>query len=457
MNTPAVDLEARLCATVDRHGLFDGISRLGVALSGGPDSSALLVALARIYGELDIVACHVDHGLHAESGAHARAAARVAEAAGVKCVTVEAPWADIEAAGAARSAPTSVRRGEAEARAARHLALGRIAGDLGLDAVAVAHTRNDRAETLLLNLVRGAGLDGLSSMRPRSAIRFVAEDMGGTSSGPRPAELRLVRPLLEVPGGMTRAYCEERRVGFVVDPTNSDLAISRNRLRHEILPALERIHPGAIANLAKTAAHLDVDRLFIEAQAARESGGLIETGPWWHAFDIEGLAAVPLALASRAVREALRPLLGGQPPSSAAVEAVLAGRGGTPAGSSLESRHEGEMLVVLDGVRRGAHQACKPVEAASGESRRLGEIEFSLGYLPAGTVTVRPVSEGDRVPEMRHTLIDTLGRGGVPRRLRESALCMLEGENPVCAFGPGFCVPREASVEVEATFTTLDR
>lgn len=238
---------------------------LPCAVSGGPDSLALLV-LATAAG-CDVTAHHVDHGLRPGSAAEVEVAAAAARRFG------------------ARFSPSRVAVApgpnlEARARAARYAALP--AG------VATGHTADDQAETILLNLLRGAGLDGLAGMRP----------------GPS-------KPLLDLRRHETEALCAACGLEPVRDPSNTDPAHRRNRVRHELLPLLDDVAGrDVVAVLVRQAALL------------RDEAGLLddlarETDP----TDARALAALPVAVARRAVR---RLLAGEHPPAAADVERVLA-------------------------------------------------------------------------------------------------------------------------------------
>ena len=236
-----------------------------VAVSGGPDSTALLLALTELQSDLGlrIHVAHLDHGLRPDSADDGAFVRELAQTMGHPC-TVER--ADV--AGYRREHRLSP---EAAAREVRYAFLTRVARGAGADAVAVAHTLDDQAETVLLHVVRGGGLAGLRGMSARSTYR----DPGGP--------VVLVRPLLDVACEETEAYCRSRGVNPRRDPTNLLTTIPRNHLRLNVLPQLAQINPqvgAALARLARSAA-LDVD--YIESQvdrlwrqAVRESdGGLL--------------------------------------------------------------------------------------------------------------------------------------------------------------------------------------
>ena len=256
-------LTSTVRARLEQCGLRGG--SLIVAVSGGPDSTALLLTLTELQSVLGlrIHVAHLDHGLRADSADDASFVRDLARELGHPC-TVER--ADVAAYRRERRLSP-----EAAAREVRYAFLGRVAQEIGADAVAVAHTLDDQAETVLLHLVRGGGLAGLRGMSVRSTYRG--------PGGP----VTLVRPLLDVGREDTVAFCRSRGVTPRQDPTNLLTTIPRNHLRLNVLPELGRINPqvgAALARLARSAA-LDVDYIDgqvdgVWRQAVRESdGGLL--------------------------------------------------------------------------------------------------------------------------------------------------------------------------------------
>lgn len=235
------------------------------AVSGGADSLALLV-LAAATGR-PVKAIHVDHGLRPDSAADGAVVRATAARVGAACEIVE----------------VEVRPGpnlEARARAVRHasLPMGAMTG----------HTADDQAETVLLNLLRGSGLDGLAGMRP----------------GP-------THPLLALRRADTVAVCAASGLTPVHDPTNDDVGHLRNRVRHELLPAL-----------AGAAGRDLVPVLTRQADLLRDEGALLdELAAMLDPSDAKALSAATAPLARRAVR---RWLADPYPPDAAAVERVLA-------------------------------------------------------------------------------------------------------------------------------------
>ena len=201
-----------------------------VAVSGGADSTALLLILADLVDELGIVihVAHFDHRTRPKQSAEdADFVARLANRIGAPIRVGRA------------ETPTKT---EDAARVARYEFLRRAASEIGADAIATGHTRDDQAETVLLHLTRGAGLAGLVGMRPlREGI---------------------ARPLLAIGRKDTVAVCRAARIRPRVDPTNRSLRFARNRVRLEVLPKLAKINPRAaeaIARFAEAAAQLQIE------------------------------------------------------------------------------------------------------------------------------------------------------------------------------------------------------
>ena len=259
-----------------------------VGFSGGADSCALLDALARLAAELGVAvqALHVHHGLRGEQAdADAAFCEGFAGQLGVGCRVVR-----VDAAGRAARRHESV---EEAARELRRSALLQAASREPQGRVALAHTRDDQAETVLLAIVRGAGLDGLRGM---------AE-----------CDPPLLRPLLRVGRADTEAYCARRGIAYRIDASNADPRWQRSRVRHETLPRLERLHNPAVRDallrLSRLAAD-DVRLLEIGAQALLAQARVrSRTGEV--ALRVEPLLDAPVGLARRALRGAIAEVRGG--------------------------------------------------------------------------------------------------------------------------------------------------
>lgn len=210
---------------------YDG--PLVVGVSGGPDSLALLDVLARLLPAERLIVAHLDHALRPTS---ADDAALVAQAAAERGLRFVAERADV--AGLARDSRQSL---EAAGRAARYDFLARVARAAGAAAVVVGHHADDQAETILLHLLRGAGVAGLRGMA-------VAAPLPG---GP---DLWLLRPLLGVSRADIETYCALAGLRPALDASNADPSFVRNRLRHELLPLLATYNPQIAQQLRETGA-----------------------------------------------------------------------------------------------------------------------------------------------------------------------------------------------------------
>jgi len=279
-------LEAALSANVARCDLFRGISRLGLAVSGGADSVALLhllPPLCRVHG-IALAVLHADHGLRAESAQEAAFVKALAEANGLPCLTRA-----LNLPGRAPSGDSP----EMAARAERHAFFAECCRDASLDAVATGHQADDLAETLLLRLARGAGSGGLSALRPRAPAAPRLAALAG-----RP--YLLVRPLLPFSGRALRAWLKQRGLSWCEDVSNRSCAIPRNRLRHVALPQFEAAWQAPIRPaLCRSADILREEDAFLDELAAERLRGA-QAGDG--ALDLRALAAAPLALQRRAVR-----------------------------------------------------------------------------------------------------------------------------------------------------------
>jgi tRNA(Ile)-lysidine synthase len=308
-----MQLSDRIRRTVRTHGLFGPGSRVMVALSGGADSVALVHLLrelealpseggshaagtrpggeshetpARGAGTVRLAGiAHFNHQLRGgEADADEAFCRALAEEFGV---AFEAGRADVRAAAAAAG-----RSVEDMARHLRYAFLEEAATRVGADAIAVAQTLDDQAETFLLRLTRGSGPRGLAGIHPKVG--------------------RVVRPLLDVRRAELREYLAARDLPFREDATNADLSIPRNRVRHQLIPYLEEhFSPGIAEVLAREAAIARDDEARLSVEAIDLAGSLVlqTSGPEQPdaplKIDAGALTSLPPALAARVARLAL--------------------------------------------------------------------------------------------------------------------------------------------------------
>lgn len=275
--------------------VFAPRARLIVGFSGGQDSTCLLHALANAHRKLDLLAVHIDHALRPESAAAAQRVAERAEALGVACRVVRV---DVEGYRAGWKG-ASVQQA---ARAARYQALVAAACEREATAILVAHTADDQAETMLLNLLRGTALLGLAGMQmdgPLDVMRFGPPAAAGRSPERGP---RLVRPLLRVARATTLAYCMQLGLSIVEDASNQTRAYTRNRVRLDLLPVLEQFNPAVREVLARTAELAADDVALLDALAADAHASLRTDGH----YHLARFRAQPRALQRRVLRLALQ-------------------------------------------------------------------------------------------------------------------------------------------------------
>lgn len=229
--------------------------RVVVGFSGGGDSVALLDVLAVLQraGVVAVRAVHVDHGVRETSADEAVVVAAVGASLGIEVVVRQIAPERL-------AAHTGVGREEAMRRE-RYLIFAEEALRWGTDLVAVAHHRDDQAETVLLHLLRGSGLRGAGGMRPMSALPVPWWEVG------EGLLLRIWRPLLSETAFSLRAYAMSLGVPIVDDPSNDDRTYKRNVIRHDLLPMLEQISPGAATTLARFADAVSVEDTLLESLA----------------------------------------------------------------------------------------------------------------------------------------------------------------------------------------------
>ena len=209
-------LLSRVRRTLHERDLLPPGTRVVVACSGGPDSVSMLHALSElaVRCRLDLRVCTVDHGLRPEAPREVDLVRRLSVSLGLPFETYG----------------LHLQKGaglQERARQARYAWLAEVAKRYGATRIAVGHTRDDQAETVLGRMLRGAGLDGLSAISP------LRED-------------GVVRPLIDCDRGQVLGYLRQHRLEFTQDPSNCDLTYTRTRIRHSILPML-RSEDGRIA------------------------------------------------------------------------------------------------------------------------------------------------------------------------------------------------------------------
>jgi len=313
-----------------------------VAVSGGADSTALLLAIEELKTQqklyVDICVAHLDHRLRKSSAKDARWVSELAAQLGFRTIIGRSKVAE-----AARANSDNL---EQAARKARYAFLERTARRVAANYVLTAHTMDDQAETVLLRLMRGSGGFGLGGME---AVRPLAKD----------SSVKLVRPILWARRLETEDYCRLRKTEYLSDEMNDDQTFSRVRIRKQLLPLMQSFNNRVVEALSRTAAQLREDGavLFDDSDALlrRAVVSTQQSETETPALDVRVLANAPPALRRRALR------------------AWLSEARGTA--RRLEMVHLVAVEKLLDGNAGG-----RTVELPGGGrvTRRRGRLEFEF-------------------------------------------------------------------------------
>ncbi len=381
--------------------LFGASDRVLVAVSGGPDSTALLIALHEL--GFDVVAAHFDHALRAGSE-------QVAGQVGDLCARL-----GVQLVASRRDSPMPRGSVQAGARALRYEFFELARAQVGADSVALAHTANDVVEGAVLHLMRGCGLSGLRGMPATRGF--------------------YARPLLDVWRSDVVEFLQRRGVTAYQDPGNSEPRFARARVRHQILPALERDRPGIGRRFyaaARRAAAMQED---VEQQAGDRLGGGVITR--WN------LALMPEPVATEVIK-GMYANAGGQLPalSRSHVKSILRLASGSSGGRGVDLPGGRRFRIVGDLM-----EIYGPAQASSApqlEVRRCdgcddsdvahlrADLHVRLGFRSPG-LRMRPAGgRGSR--KLQDILVDAR----VPREDRDSWPLVFAGDR--LAWVPGIAV-----------------
>ena len=360
-----------LRAELEKTDLLHEMRRLVVAVSGGPDSVCLLQLLHEWAGDVDeppeLLVGHVHHGIRGvEADRDAEFVESLAKERGLDflCERGDAP-------ALSTAEGTSL---EAAARRLRYRVFRDWARDHKLDGIALGHHFDDQAETVLLRAIRGSGLKGLGGIPPRRVLLDEA-DPARRQSG---RSVAIIRPLLGVRRADILDFLTERGLEAREDSSNADTTIPRNRVRSEILPALEEIQAGATVSLVRLSdfarrAHADLSELGDRAYREARTGA----GAGWVSFDATSLASWPVSVLHEVIATARRNV-----ETSAAVgcgEQVVDARSSGESGGALALRPFEALVREMTVWLRGGKQGGKVIHLGS-------RVEVELRY---GKVSVR--------------------------------------------------------------------
>jgi tRNA(Ile)-lysidine synthetase-like protein len=259
----------RVKSFITRQAMLKDARGVVVAVSGGPDSVALLDMLARLsaLSDLKLHVAHLNHSLRGRESAEdaefvRQLAARLGFSISIETIDV-------------RAEAESLRRGiEEVAREIRYDFLLRVAREADCDRISTGHTMSDQAETFLMRLARGAGLRGLAAMRPVMKAHAFRKDEGGERMKREVNDSfilhpLLIRPLLSITREDVEAYCRERRLEFRIDATNLSADYTRSRMRRDVLPALRSINPRIVESIARAAEVIAADEDALDHLASK--------------------------------------------------------------------------------------------------------------------------------------------------------------------------------------------
>jgi tRNA(Ile)-lysidine synthase len=336
-----------------------------VGVSGGPDSTCLMHLLHAV--GFGLIAAHLDHGLRPESAVEAAAVEELA-------ASLQAPFVlkRVDVRVEADSAHESI---EEAGRRVRYEFLFDEARRHGAAVVVTGHTADDQVETILMHLIRGAGLSGLKGMEHRTVMTQFD------------ASIPLVRPLLHEWRGDTVVYCRTNLLSPHHDPSNDSLDFFRNRIRRELIPALESYNPRVRQAILRTAQTLAADHSIVDAYLTKvwsalvmhEADGLIE-------FDAAGLAAQPKAVRRRIILRAVQQLAPGLDIGYATLgdaAAFLEGAG------SAQMQLGGGVTMTRD--PRAVHVSLYPGPVPTADWPQLSEQSADV---PQGSPLSMPLADG---------------------------------------------------------------
>lgn len=370
---------------------------LVLALSGGADSAALAHLAGR--ETKDLRALHIDHGLPASSQMR-KAAAAIADA-------LEIPLQIVEVEVPAGASP------EGQARRVRYGAFEEATRG---ETLLTGHTMDDQAETVLMNLIRGAGPRGLSGIPPL-----------------RPPNIH--RPLLGVSRKETHEIASLAGLGFVADPMNHDISIRRNAIRLEVIPALRRYNPQLTEALARLAESMRIESGYLDGVS--ELGSLVDEGT--AVIPNAELIVRPRALAVRGVLNLARSM--GKRLTSDDVEDLFrVANGETPSAqlsAGVDVAIEEALLVLRTRADVEAHETTDVLPLSPG-THELGRFEYEVDLVP-GVCRVAPIGAWRAVFPKGVELVATLRDSGKPVVLADGEAAWLPGERrlPIAFYEPG--------------------
>ncbi|MDZ4246875.1 MAG: tRNA lysidine(34) synthetase TilS [Dehalococcoidia bacterium] len=435
MNTPTEMISSKVKQSLQQNKLVSPGEKWLVGVSGGPDSVCLLHLLNLLKDNLGITlhVAHLNHGLR--SRAASADADYVADLARLLGIPYTGAKKDVR--GFKKEHHCSL---EEAAREVRYLFLSQLAGEVNADKVAVAHTADDQAETILLHLLRGTGSKGLAGM---SAV----EKWDSCFTG---ADITVVRPLLDLWRYDTEAYCEYYRLSPRRDASNSSPRFVRNRIRSELLPLLQSFNPRIKESLVKTGQLVSGEQESLRALASTLEDKLLRKEDNRVTLDIDGVLACSSSLQGHILRSAWNLLAGNLRDLEARhvekMKLLLRQRTGTrihlPGRRIFYREYNQAILIPKEYTATVSHEPLKLkipgetevmgftfrayfVPCQAFQEKSLNRYQAYFDARAAGCeLTIRPRAPGDRFRPFgmqgEKKVQDFMVDARVPRRLRDS-------------------------------------
>lgn len=382
---------------------WDASKPLVVAFSGGADSTALLLACAAVaegrHGQVH--AAHFDHRTRDDSGEDRVVVDFICDQLGVPVI---AGIGDVPEFARDRSMSL-----ETAARELRYRFLADAVDEVGAQGVATGHTLDDQAETVLMNVLRGAGTRGLAGMRPRTRR---------PSGGDWPA-LNVLRPMLRLRHSDCVDVCRQAGIEWLEDPTNRDTAFTRNRVRHELLPLAEEVRPGAIEAVARLADNVREADSALREIALAGAPVVVQTGA--ASVNRGALRSLDGALQIHVLSTLYESATGGmeglEQDHLQSMRELIAGDSGTQV--SLPDGFVFRVDYETCSIDRGAMEAALPDEVPELDLQMPGSVELPGGFMLTASLVETPRDLTEFGPNVAYVTTSAVEGGARVRPRRD--------------------------------------
>lgn len=379
-----MDIEEQLLKILTKRRRVRHFNVVWIAYSGGMDSTALLHAAARVVPQLDIQlrAVHVDHGLHPLSPSWAAQCAEICEALSIPLQCVRA-----------NLIPEKGESLEQQAREARYRIFNKVMADG--DGLLTAHHERDQAETVFVQLFRGAGPKGLSAMPESSPL----------------GDGELIRPFLDVPYEALSQYATKHQLRWIDDPSNQCTDITRNFVRHDVLPMIQERWPTITRSISRSSRHCAEAAEILDTMAQQDLG-VNAASELSHQIELDTLGSLSVSRRKNALRYWIRSM-GLRLPSSAKLEDIdrqlfSAAEGCQPCvkwGDGLLRRYRNSAYLLTNQVFE------KPASPIAWDVQANAVLDLPMGQLSVRTVVGDGVSSDWISAEFRRVSVQ-FRRGG---------------------------------------------